>query len=84
MPRHVIISSKIAKTSLVLVKQGYSEIEAVVDDYDAKMYLLINTKKKTFYFIDEEALKHAILIIENAYNKKPKILTLKDVKEWES
>jgi hypothetical protein len=83
MARHVIISRKKQKTAKFLIKQGYTELEASVEDLDSKTYLLLNTKMKTFYFLDKESLQHAISLIENAFNKKAKILTLKDIKKWE-
>ena len=83
MPKHVIISKKKLKASVELIKQGYSQLETVADDVNKKMYLLLNTKKKTFYYLDEECLKQAIKLIENTFKKKPKILTLNDIKEWE-
>lgn len=80
----LLIEDQCVETSLTLIDSGYSEKpSAIYDEEQAEpLKILINTKDKSFFWLDQEAIKDTKTTIKTAYKQNLTITNLKDLSQW--
>lgn len=80
----LLIEEQCVETSLTLIDSGYSEKPSTIYDEEQAepLKILINTKDKSFFWLDQEAIKDTKKTIKTAYNQNLTITNLKDLSQW--
>lgn len=81
--RFYVASYKLQEVADQLIKKGFEEQDACLEEQDELAYkIFIDTDKKTFYYTDDESLVQTNLILVEKFKKSYKGTTLKKVKQW--
>lgn len=80
----LLIENDCVETSLTLIESGYSEKPDVFyDEEQSKPHkILINTIERSFFWLDEDALKDTKELVNTKYHQKLTITNLKDFTQW--
>lgn len=80
----LLIEDECVETSLTLIDSGYSEKPSAIYDEEQSepLKILINTKDKSFFWLDQEALKETKTLIKIAHKQNIQITNLKILSQW--
>ena len=81
--RFIVASGELSEISKILEKKGFEELDPCVCKPEQGMQILIDSEKKTFYYLDDECLTEATQIIAHKFNEDVWNTNLKGIIEWE-
>lgn len=76
---------ELGAVAVILDTLGYEELDYCIDEYSYEgQKIIIDTEKKTWWFIDQEALEQTRKVIElKFFGERTKNITLNEIEQWE-
>lgn len=77
-----VATQSLTEISLSLIGQNFEELDPCVSEFDADSKILIDLKRKTFYFLDQECLDQANKIIAYKFKTVCVPVELEEIQNW--
>lgn len=77
-----VASENLTDIAIVLIEKDFKEHDPCVSEFDKDSKMIIDTKNKTYYFLDDECLKDSSEIIKHKFNTSIEPVKLDEIITW--
>jgi hypothetical protein len=77
-----VAKENITDIVLLLIENSFEELDACISEFAEDAILFIDSKSKTYYFLDQECLTSSAEIVKHKFNMTVEPVTIEQIRSW--